>query len=154
MAVDAASQSTFLEFRRFLHYPVTSRSLWGFDSHNLPTKLRGCVLLTTKFASDRDERAKSQSTFATTMKFTALIAAAVLATTGVLAAETPALRALADATAEDTASDEMNMQPDTEALNEEDDDGQQERRWGGGGGKWGGGGGKWGGGGGKWGRGW
>ena len=87
------------------------------------------------------------------MKFTALIAAAVLATTGVLAAETPALRALADATAEDTASDEMNMQPDAEALNEEDDDGQQERRWGGGGGKWGGGGGKWGGGGGKWGGG-
>uniref|UniRef100_A0AAV1TFC2 Uncharacterized protein n=1 Tax=Peronospora matthiolae TaxID=2874970 RepID=A0AAV1TFC2_9STRA len=79
------------------------------------------------------------------MKFTALIVAAALATMSVAATDTPALRALAEDTAEDTGPDEMDMQPDTEAMDGDDD--QQERHWGGGrGGKWGGGG--------KWGRGW
>uniref|UniRef100_A0AAV1TIF4 Uncharacterized protein n=1 Tax=Peronospora matthiolae TaxID=2874970 RepID=A0AAV1TIF4_9STRA len=55
------------------------------------------------------------------MKFTALIVAAVIATMSVAAAETPALRALAEDTAANTGADEMDMQPDAGAMDDDDD---------------------------------
>lgn len=73
------------------------------------------------------------------MKFTAFAVAAALATTSVISADTPTLRALTDATAINAIATEA-MQPTADAPNEDHDQkemGRENRGWGHGRGSWG-----------------